>query len=71
MSRAYTAEEIRNKFLGYIRHLVWYWDTHADDRNTRGKLSGLAFSILAMLDGCAIDIPAFLIVPSPHPEDKQ
>jgi hypothetical protein len=33
-------------------------------------LEGLAFSILSTLDGESLELPAFSVVPLPHPEDK-
>ena len=43
-------EEVRDNFIGSIRELVDYWD-NVNEKDTRGKLSGLAFSILVLLDG--------------------
>jgi hypothetical protein len=73
--RAYTSEEVRNKLLAHIRMMVKYWADdrvlHSTQRTTERRLEGLAFSILAMLDGCSNDLPAFTLIPSPHPDDKQ
>jgi hypothetical protein len=67
--RAFTPEEVRTKLLDHIHALVRYWNNV--DRDTEGKLSGLAFSILSALDGCSMDLPAFLVTPQPHPDDKK
>jgi len=78
--RAYTAEEVEEMILRHIWTLVGYWDTMVGERPTRDRLSGLAFSILTMLDGCGMDIPAFKLVPhpprielvpDPHPSDEE
>lgn len=68
MSREYTTEEVRNRFTDHIRAMVEYWATL--DMPEREKLNGLAFSILVALDGEATAVPAFIVAPYPHPDDK-
>jgi hypothetical protein len=70
MSREHTPEEIRTAFLGHISMLVDYWTDQVGPKSDREKLDGLAFSILSMLDGCACSLPAFEVLPAPHPDDK-
>ena len=70
MSKEKTEDEIRTEFLNHIRHLVNYWDK-VDKPTSKEKLEGLAFSILAMLDGCSGDICGFIVAPSTHEDDKQ
>lgn len=70
MSREKTEEEVRDEFLNHIRGLVVYWNK-VDDRDCEEKLSGLAFSILAALDGCSGGLCGFIVAPSPHEDDKQ
>lgn len=70
MSKEKTEDEVRTEFLNHIRHLVKYWEK-VDDRDCKGKLEGLAFSILAMLDGTSVDICGFIVAPSTHEDDKQ
>lgn len=68
MSREYTQEEVQEQFMRYIANLVKYWARiHKNDAEQ--ALSGMAFSFLSMLDGCAMDMPRFLVVPDPHPDD--
>jgi hypothetical protein len=67
--RAYTTEEVRERFLRYIWETVEYWEEYGTD--TREKLEGLAFSILATLDGSTLAFPPFIVAPFPHPDDKQ
>lgn len=69
MSREKTAEEIEKELIEGIWDSIWFWDTQVEG-NAAHKLSGLAHSILALLDGCS-DLPAFLLVPVPHPDDKE
>lgn len=69
LSREYTKDEIRQQFLAHIHTLVDYWDRQVPDYTCRQKLDGLAFSILAMLDGTS-ELPAFIVAPSPHPDNK-
>lgn len=64
----YSADEVLEKFLRHVERLVEYW--HGIDGDCRRRMEGLAFSILTALDGGAADLPAFIVAPNPHPEDK-
>lgn len=70
MSKVKSKAEIRDEFLSHIKDLVNYWDSIND--SNKGKLEGLAFSIMSTIDGvsggfpCAIDL-----VMRPHEDDKQ
>lgn len=67
--RQKTEEEVRKEFLDHVRHLVEYWND-VDDRDSIGKLNGLAFSILVAIDGESM-LPGFILVPCPHEDDKK
>lgn len=54
--------EVREALLMSVWQDVDYWDT-VDGSTQRERLQGLAFSILATLDGCSVGIPEFSIVP--------
>lgn len=54
--------EVREALLMNIWQAIDYWDT-VDGSTQRERLQGLAFSILATLDGCSVGIPEFSIVP--------
>ena len=69
MSRAYTADELREGFLDHVRHLVAYWECEGRAPTAREKLEGLAFSVMNIFDGTT-GLPAFDIVAAPHPDDK-
>lgn len=69
-SREYTEDEVRENLLSYIWTMISYWKDEARKPDTQGKLEGLAFSILTALDGCANGVPAFIVAPNPHPDDK-
>jgi hypothetical protein len=69
MSRAKTAEEVREEFLGHIRHLAFYWSRTAG-LSPRERCDGLAFSILNIFDGTS-PLPAIDLVLAPHPDDEQ
>jgi hypothetical protein len=71
MSRAWTQKEVQEKFLTHCWKLVNYW---AEDNRTpdpREKLQGLMHSFLTLLDGLCDHLPAFEVIPSPHPDDKR
>lgn len=69
MSKAYTMEEVQEKFLNYLHALVDYWDK-VNSRNSKEKMEGLIHSILVTFDGTSIEFPALDIVLRPHPDDK-
>ncbi len=70
MSKEKTEDEIRTEFLNRIRAYVTEWDSNPL-RTSKEKLNGLAFSILAMLDGVDPLICGFIVAPSTHEDDKQ
>ena len=61
--RAYTQAEVTRKFLGHIQRLAVYW---ADKGVSKADAcDGLVFSIMSMLDGCALVIPGFTLTADP------
>ena len=71
MSKEFTEEEVRNQFLDHIRMLVDYWDKETSKQTQRERLDGLAFSILSAIDGSSVSLPAFILAPFSHEEDKK
>jgi hypothetical protein len=69
--RALTAEEVRARFLDLVHSYVRYWDQEVEGQDTRERLEGLAFSILVILDGGSVSLPAFAVTPAPHPSDEE
>lgn len=70
--REYTQEEARDLLLDKIVQLCAYWASPEVTRTSiEGRLQGLAFSILATLDGEDGELPRFEVVCSPHPDDKE
>lgn len=70
MSRQYTRDEVREQFLKKVASYAKYWENESRAVTVREKLEGLAFGMLVILDGGCPDIPGFLVIPNPHPEDK-
>ena len=70
-SREFTEDEIRQQFLDHVRVLVNYWDKEVSEHTQTERLSGLAFSILTTIDGYSTGLPAFILAPCPHEDDKQ
>ena len=66
--KEYSREEVREILLKKIKECIWYWEKR--DTSTKNKLSGLAFSILTVLDGDTLELPKFIVAPDPQPEDK-
>ena len=72
-SRAHTKEEMLKKVRDHIEALPAYWAEVAKERgySTEESLENLVFSFYTMLDGCCGGLPAFDLVPCPHPTDKE
>jgi hypothetical protein len=75
--RALTAEEMRERFLRHVRTTVEHWGGDAltpmrpSERDAYRRVAeGVAFSIMVALDGGSGGLPAFDLVPSPHPDDE-
>ena len=76
--RQYTNDEVRDLFLQQVWTYVRFWTTaklEGDDLGhrdpTQHRVEGMAFSILAMLDGCSGGLPGFIVAPSPHESDEE
>lgn len=69
--RPFTAEEVRAKLLDQVRSCVAYWESDSRTPSVREKLDGLAFSILNIIDGTSVGLPAFDLRLSPHPDDQK
>ena len=69
--REYNEDEVRAQFLRHVNELVRYWENEARKPDSLSKLEGLAFSIMSAIDGCAGDLPKYVLAPDPHPEDKE
>ncbi len=69
-TREYTEDEVREMFLKHVWHTIKYWD-ELPQKSTTEWLEGLAFSMLAAIDGCSAGIPAFILAPLPAKEDKE
>lgn len=70
MGHELSVEEVRSRFLTHVRGIVDYWDEVAREPSLRKRLEGVAFTILSTIDGSAADLPAFALIPTPHPTDK-
>lgn len=68
--KAYTPEEVREMFLDQLRATKKYWLNESRVKTESERMDGLVFSILVMLDGGTMDLPAFDLIPSPHEGDK-
>ena len=66
--RAYTAEEVRDHFLEYMRDMALFWAA-VEDKTIKEKLDGLCVSILNIFDGTT-NLPSFDIRVFPHEDDK-
>lgn len=70
MSKEISEKEMRENFLGHLRHLAQYW-ANQPDQTPLDRTQGMAHSILCIFDGCFGALPAFDLVVRPHESDKQ
>jgi len=66
-----TTVEVREKFLRHIWDMIGIWENTTQRDTVREKMEGLAFSILAMLDGEAVEFPGFIVAPIPHKDAEK
>lgn len=58
----YTVEEIRSMFITHLTDTIRYWvGQHPNEPEEAAK--GAVFSTLAVLDGCAMTLPGFAMIP--------
>jgi hypothetical protein len=70
--RAYTDEEVRQQFLEKIYEIKEFWQKESVTKdNLKDRMEGCIFSILALLDGSAIEFPAVSLIASPHSDDEE
>ena len=67
--RAYTKEEVRELFLAIIQDNARYW-AELPGLTPQERCDGVAFSILAAIDGSVVGFPAVDLVLSPHQDDE-
>ena len=71
MSKELTKKEVRENFGSHAAYLTKYWENESRAKTSKEKLEGLAFSLLAALDGSCGAIPSFMVIPMPHKDDKK
>ena len=67
--REYTTDETQEKLIKTLWGILEYWYNESETPDTRGKMTGLLFTILSTLDGSG-ELPGFKIIPNTHPDDK-
>lgn len=68
--RAYTTDEVAERFLGHLAVLARYWRDEERAPTAEEKLTGMGHSFLTMLDGMSGDMPAWKVRPWPHSDDE-
>lgn len=69
--RQLTNEEVRDRFMALVWSYIDYWEHDARVPDVHGKLQGMAFGIMNILDGTSEGSPSFCVAPMPHPEDEK
>jgi len=67
---AYSEKEVRDMFMKKIKSITDCWSRY-EAKSNKERCEGVAFSILALIDGCSVDFPAINMLLAPHPDDKQ
>jgi hypothetical protein len=70
MPREKTANEVRTEFIDYCHARMEYW-LSLPGITTRERVNGAVFSVLVALDGEAVTLPGFFVVPDPHEDDQR
>jgi len=73
MPRAYTAEELRDELLNYMKARASYWaNVKSEEETIERRIKSAMFSVLSFLDGTAsAGLCPFDLVARPHLEDRQ
>lgn len=53
-----------------MRDYVQSW-SELPDKTAAERVSGMAFSLLVILDGGVPGLPGFQVIPEPHPDDRE
>lgn len=70
MCRAYTKKEVREMLLKHLAKLIEVW-ARAEGQSIVGRLDGLVFSILSLIDGSNSNFPKIKLILNPHLDDQQ
>ena len=69
--RPLTKEEMRAAILEYMHGMVRYWaNCEVRPDTVEQRISGFAFSVLTMIDGCTLAIPALNLSAETSEEHK-
>lgn len=69
MSKPISKEQLRGQFLNSVRMYSREWASY-ENKTPLQRCDGLAFSIMALLDGSDVELPAFDLVARPHPDNE-
>ena len=68
--RKYTEEEVRDTLMRRIKSCAKEWASYPD-KTPQEIADGVAFSILAILDGCSTGCPGFYLYAAVHEDDEK
>lgn len=66
--RPKTIAEVRDLFLAQVRETARAWADPSHPKSVQERCDGVAFSILALLDGSNPNVPGMTL--APHPDDR-
>jgi len=61
--RQWTADEIQDKFVRYLKDIASYWANLDADKTILERVEGAIFSTLVTLDGESAGLPGFIVAP--------
>lgn len=71
----YTEDEVRDKFLRHCNHLAKHWantdlsGSEFPEDTCLYRIEGFLHSMLATIDGCTLELPAFVLAPNPKGDE--
>lgn len=70
MSKPISKEEAREKFIKQARSIAKYWANESRAEIELDRCMGVVHSMLCMIDGVGMVMPAMDLVVRPHEDDK-
>ena len=69
MSKKITKQELKEQFVQAAKDIAYHWAA-VEDRTDKQRCDGVAYSILALIDGC-VHMPSMDLVMRPNPKAKE
>lgn len=67
--KIYTTQEVKEKFLNQVKLIANTWLSY-ENKSKEEAVNGAIFSVLALIDGCSVDLPGFILAPITSRENQ-